>query len=202
MKAILIPANSSDPVKEIDFDPDKSWRYVVTRYDPGTPLLATDVAFLTKESAQRDYLIRNWRASEFVRNEFQAVNDQTDGLDPPEDLYGDVIVLGYDKAAFEKLTDVPAHIDLDDFEALRLGPANSSILVGCTDLDDFDERDSVRSPDRDRRPLSNPWKLPKTYDPANLNPPNPSTTREISPKPNHPNLNPPRPGGRGHLGPA
>jgi hypothetical protein len=31
MKALVIPANSSEPVKEIEFYQDESWRYVITR---------------------------------------------------------------------------------------------------------------------------------------------------------------------------
>jgi hypothetical protein len=138
MRAILIPANSSDPVRKIDFDPDKSWRYVVTRYDPGLPWLATEVAFLTKENAPRDYSMRNSRAIEFVRNEFDAANDQTYGLGSPEDLYGDVVVLGYDKAAFEKLTDVPAHADTQDIE----DPVTRTVTVDPHHLDATNPRDN------------------------------------------------------------
>jgi hypothetical protein len=29
MQAFLIPANSSEPVREIDFDHERSWRYVL-----------------------------------------------------------------------------------------------------------------------------------------------------------------------------
>jgi hypothetical protein len=76
MKALLIPANSSKPVTEIDFDQDKSWRYVITGYDPGLSSLATDVAFLAKRNAPRDYLVKNSRASEYLRD---AATDQTDG---------------------------------------------------------------------------------------------------------------------------
>jgi len=66
MKAFLIPANSSDPLEEIDFDHDNNWRYVVTRYDPGLPSLVTEVALLTTENAPRDYLTRNSPASEYL----------------------------------------------------------------------------------------------------------------------------------------
>jgi hypothetical protein len=66
MKAFLIPANSSDPLEEIDFDHDNNWRYVVTRYDPGLPSLVTEVALLTTENAPRDYLTRNSRASGYL----------------------------------------------------------------------------------------------------------------------------------------
>jgi hypothetical protein len=53
MKAFVIPANASERVREDHFDWDKSWRYVVKRYnDPGKPPGAfTEVAFLTKENA-------------------------------------------------------------------------------------------------------------------------------------------------------
>ena len=154
MKAILIPANISDPVKEIDFDPDRSWRYVVTRYDPGAPSLATDVAILTKENAPRDYLVRNSRASEYVQSKL-AANDQTDGLGSPENLYGDVVVLGYDKP-FEMLTDVPAGVDPDDFDPSALGPESSV----SPDLDDFEPGDSVRTPDLDPEPKVGLWPYP------------------------------------------
>jgi hypothetical protein len=94
MKAFLIPANSSEHVRPIDFDHDKSWRYVVTRYDPDDPpWFASEVAFLTKDNAPRDYPLRTPRASDYVQDNL-AAKDQTDGLDSPEDLYGDVVVLG------------------------------------------------------------------------------------------------------------
>ena len=113
MKAFVIPANSSEPVREIDFDRDKSWRYFVTRYnDPHEhPWNFTEVAFLTKENAPRDYLLRNSRANEYLKN-------HSDDRDSPENLYGDVVVVGYDDSAFENLTDVPWPRRPEDFEDL------------------------------------------------------------------------------------
>jgi hypothetical protein len=112
MKAFVIPANSSRPVRETDFDRDASWRYVVTEYnDPDEPpYIFTEVAFLTKENARRDYQLRNSRASEYLKN-------HSDDLNSPENLYGDVVVLGYDNA-FEKLTDLPWPHSPGDFEDL------------------------------------------------------------------------------------
>jgi hypothetical protein len=112
MKAILIPANSSDPVKQINFDHDKSWRYVVTRYnDPDAPAYdLTEVAFLTKENAARDEVFRNSRASEYLRNHSYA-------SESPKDLYGDVVVLGYDDL-LERPTDLPWPHSPEDFEDL------------------------------------------------------------------------------------
>lgn len=112
MKAFLIPADSSAPVKPINFDPNESWRHILTRYhDPGKhPWIFTEVAFLTKENAQRDNLLRNSRASEYLKN-------HSEHLDSPEDLYGDVVVLGYD-SALEKLTDLPWPRRPEDFEDL------------------------------------------------------------------------------------
>src|SRR5215216_4283342 len=113
MKAFLIPANSSERVRDIDFDPDSSWRYVVTEYnDPDEPVYSfTEVAFLTKENAPRDYLLKNSRASEYLKRH------SDDFGPPPENLYGDVVVLGYD-TAFEKLTDLSWPHSPEDFEDL------------------------------------------------------------------------------------
>jgi hypothetical protein len=112
MKAYVIPADSSEHVRKIDFNRDKSWRYVVTRYkEPGMhPFNFTEVAFLTKENAPRDYLLRNSRASEYLKN-------HSDDLNSPENLYGDVVVLGYD-SALDILTDVPWPHSPEDFEDL------------------------------------------------------------------------------------
>jgi Uma2 family endonuclease len=62
MKAFVIPANSSERVREIKFDRDESWRYVLTRYkEPGKhPWFLTEIAFLTKENAPRDYLLKKF----------------------------------------------------------------------------------------------------------------------------------------------
>jgi hypothetical protein len=112
MKAFVIPANSSEPVREVDFDQDDSWRYVRTRYnDPDEhPWIFSEVAFLTKENAPRDNVLRNSRASEYLKNHSHP-------FDSPENLYGDVFVLGYD-TAFEKLTDLPWPRSPEDFEDL------------------------------------------------------------------------------------
>jgi hypothetical protein len=140
MKALLIPADSSRPVTEIEFDRDKLWRYVVTRCDPPLPpWLANQVAVLTKDNAQGDYLLRNSRASQYVQDNL-AAKDRTDGLDVPEELCGDVIVLSWD-TAFETVTDVQERLRSEYFEdvltqivslgredaftqILRLGPEN------------------------------------------------------------------------------
>jgi hypothetical protein len=112
MKAFVIPADSSERVRETDFDRDESWRYVLTEYnEPGKhPWFLTEVAFFTKENAQRDYLLRNSRASEYLKN-------HSDGFDSPENLYGDVVVVGYDRA-LEQPTDLPWPNSPEDFEDL------------------------------------------------------------------------------------
>jgi hypothetical protein len=162
MKALLIPANSSEPVTKIDFDRDESWRYILTRYnDPDEPpYVLTEVAFLTTENAQRDYLLRNSRASEYLKN-------HSDGFDSPEDLYGDVVVVGYD-STLEKLTHLPWPHSPEDFEDLvtripppppfglshpgdsvRMPERLEEIGVTSAALDDgFEPGDSVRIPER------------------------------------------------------
>jgi hypothetical protein len=112
MKALVIPANSSEPVTEIEFYQDESWRYVLTRYnDPDEPAYdLTEVAFFTKENAQRDYLLRNSRASEYLKN-------HSEGFDSAESLYGDVVVVGYDDV-LEQPTDLPWPHSPEDFEDL------------------------------------------------------------------------------------
>jgi hypothetical protein len=70
----------------------------------------TEVAFLTKENAPRDYLLQNSRASEYLKNHSHP-------FDSPENLYGDVVVVGYD-TAFEKLTDLSWPHSPEDFEDL------------------------------------------------------------------------------------
>jgi hypothetical protein len=112
------------------------------------------VAFLTKHNASRDYLVKNSRASEYLRD---AATDQTDGHGSQHDLYGDVIVLGYDKAVFDNLIDIPSHVDAEDFEPFGLGHPGASarwmkrwaeIGVTSTALDDgFEPGDSVRTPE-------------------------------------------------------
>jgi len=116
IKAFLIPANSSEPVREIDFDHDRSWRYVITRYnDPDVPpWFANELALLTKENAPRDYLLRNSRASEYIKNHLSPCG-RADGLDAHENLYGDVVVLGWD-TELEWLTDIPNYIVTEDLE--------------------------------------------------------------------------------------
>jgi hypothetical protein len=88
LKAFVIPADSSKPVRPIDFDQDKTWRYVLTKYrDPAKPPWnLTEVAFLTKENAPRDYLLPNSRANEYLKNHSERRNS-------PKDLYGDVVVV-------------------------------------------------------------------------------------------------------------
>jgi hypothetical protein len=100
------------PVREINFDQDLSWRYVLTRYnDPNEPpWRLTEVAFLTKRNAPRDYLLRNSPASEYLKNHSHRRAS-------PENLYGEVIVLGYD-TVFDKLTDLPWSHSPKDFEDL------------------------------------------------------------------------------------
>jgi hypothetical protein len=125
MRAFLIPANSSEPVRKIDFDHDESWRYVVTRYRPDDlPWLRGQVALLTKENAPGDYLLRNSRASEYIQDNLAAEDRSDDPDDHPKNLYGDVIVLGYDRA-LEKLTHVPSHVHLRDFEPFGTCPSES-----------------------------------------------------------------------------
>jgi hypothetical protein len=112
MKAFVIPADSSERVREIDFDQDETWRYVVTKYrDPAKPPWdLTKVAFVTKENAPGDYLLRNSRASDYLKNHSERRNSS-------KDLYGDVVVLGYDRA-LNVLTDLPWPHSPEDFEDL------------------------------------------------------------------------------------
>jgi hypothetical protein len=90
MKAFRIPADSSQPVEEIEFDRDKLWLYEIARYD-------RDKIFLTEKSADLDHVLRNQRASECVRHHSDAAKDSDNRLGSPTNLYGDVVVLGYDK---------------------------------------------------------------------------------------------------------
>jgi hypothetical protein len=99
VRALLIPASSSRPITKTDFDLDKLSQYKVARHD-------TRLVFLTKKNAKRDELWKpNSLASEYVRNHSDAAKDPDSRLDPPEDLYGDVIVVGYDWLS-EMITDL------------------------------------------------------------------------------------------------
>src|SRR5829696_5359677 len=163
MKAFLIPANSSERVREINFKQDESWRHVLTRYhDPDKqPWIFTEVAFLTKENAPRDYMLRNSRASEYLKN-------HSDDFDSPENLYGDVIVLGYDRA-FEKLTDLPWPHSPEDFEHLLTRIVTAPEPVP-TDVDnkriiDKWEREQAEKRARDPLPRPDPGAPPPWPDP-------------------------------------
>jgi hypothetical protein len=95
--ALLIPADSTRNVREIEFDLDRLWRFKVVRYDRGR-------VFLTKENAKRDELKSNSLASEWVQLYSDAAKDPDSRLATPEKLYGDVYVLPYEPL-LEMITD-------------------------------------------------------------------------------------------------
>jgi hypothetical protein len=78
------------------------------------PWFANEVALLTKENASRDYLLRNSRASEYIKNHLSPRGRAND-LDAHENLSGDVVVLGWD-TELEWLTDIPNYIATEDLE--------------------------------------------------------------------------------------
>jgi hypothetical protein len=89
--ALLIPADSSEPVTETEFDPDKLWQYDIAIYD-------RDKVFLTKKSAELNYDFPNSLATDYVKQRSDAAKDNPDSrLAPPKELYGPVYVLGYDR---------------------------------------------------------------------------------------------------------
>jgi len=88
--ALLIPADSSEPVTETEFNQDTLWQYNIARYD-------RDKVFLTKKTAQRDYEFPNSLASKYVLERSDAAKDPNSGMPSPEKLYGDVYVLSYDR---------------------------------------------------------------------------------------------------------
>jgi hypothetical protein len=88
--ALLIPADSSEPVTETEFNQDTLWQYNIAIYD-------RDKVFLTKKTAQRDYEFPNSLASKYVLERSDAAKDPNTGMPSPEKLYGDVYVLSYDR---------------------------------------------------------------------------------------------------------
>jgi hypothetical protein len=88
--ALLIPADSSEPVTETEFDQDKLWQYDIAIYD-------RDKVFLTKKTAELDYDFPNPLASKYVLERSDAAKDLDSRLDSPKKLYGDVYVLGYER---------------------------------------------------------------------------------------------------------
>jgi hypothetical protein len=101
--ALLIPADSSEPVTETEFDPDKLWQYNIAIYD-------RDKVFLTKKNAERDYEFPNSLASQYVLERSDAAKDPDSRMPPPEKLYGPVYVLGYDRL-FEIITGLEGQLD-------------------------------------------------------------------------------------------
>jgi hypothetical protein len=91
MPAVLIPASTSRPITQIEFDQDKLWQYDVARYDLSSVVL-------TKKHAERDQAIPvpNSLATDYVKNHSDAAKETDSRLDSPKELYGDVIVLGYE----------------------------------------------------------------------------------------------------------
>jgi hypothetical protein len=107
MKALLISANSSDPVKEINFNEDELWKWEVARRH-GEDVL------LTKRNAERDYLLRNSLATRLDSHlaslpvKADAERDPTSTSDFPKELCGDVIVAYYDRA-LDKVSGLTEH---------------------------------------------------------------------------------------------
>jgi hypothetical protein len=176
MKAFLIPANSSEPVREIPFAHDESWRYVVTTYDDPDeiPWSVANVAFLTRKNAARDYSLKNSRASESVKDHL-ILRGHVDG--PEDDLYGDVVVLGYD-GYLDMLTDLPGHLRREDFEDF--------ITRRCWVVDPEPiSENGLKPEDRGDIEISNPWEI-EISNPGDIEPESPSTLGL------HPHLHTPR----------
>jgi hypothetical protein len=91
---LRIPASSSGPATETDFDKDQLWRYEVVRR-------VGSKVFIAERCAEDDYLSSNSVANQLADNLASGVagppvSDRTKSPDPKK-LYGPVMVAYYDR---------------------------------------------------------------------------------------------------------
>jgi Domain of unknown function (DUF3846) len=114
MKALLIPADPSRKVEQIEVDGVDDLRQRVgglpepTRYD-------TDAIMFVSDTGRIDGKPMNARATEYIKNESEAARQGRAGQgDPSYGLYGDVVVVG--DGGFAGMRDVPTRL-VEQFRA-------------------------------------------------------------------------------------